>query len=569
MILRRLSNAALASNGAWLFAAALIAALMLAPLLSLLLIGMQESGGLWPHLMAYVLPEAVKQTLLLLLGVGVLVCGIGLGAAWLVTAYRFPGRGLLEWALLLPLAVPTYVAAYAYMDILHPLGPVQSSLRALLGLSSPRDLQLPDIRSLWGCVLLLGLVLYSYVYVAARAMFLLQPASLIEAAQTLGAGRARIFFSVALPLARPGIAVGVSLALMETLNDIGAAEFLGVRTITVSIYSTWINRASLPGAVQIALVMLVFVATLVLLERWGRRRRDEQTASETVRVMPPREISGIRGGLLFALGFLPVLLGFVLPALFLLAQSVARIRLNGFPARIWEETLNTFQISFLATCLAMIFGFLLAYTARLVPGQASMLSLRLAGLGYAIPGTVLGIGLLGPMTGLDQWMDQAWRDVFGAAPAVLMMGSGFALIYAYVARFLVIAAGGIEAGFAQISRSVDEAADSLGADRATRMARIHLPLVMPALASAALLIFVDCMKELPATLLLRPAGFETLATHLYAEAARGSYEDGAIAALLIVLVGLLPIIFLARLGRRFAQTEDDAALAQARYLPSV
>jgi len=569
MILRRLSNAALASNGAWLIAAALIAALMLAPILSLFHIATQGSGGLWPHLMAYVLPDAVRQTLILLIGVGITVSVIGLGTAWLVTAYRFPGRGVLEWALLLPLAVPTYVIAYAYMDILHPLGPVQGGLRALLGLESPGDLQLPDIRSLWGLILLLGLVLYAYVYVAARAMFLLQPASLIEAAQSLGAGPARIFVKVALPLARPGIAVGVSLALMETLNDIGAAEFLGVRSITVSIYATWVNRDSLPGAVQIALILLLFVAVLILLERWGRRRRDEQMASETTRVMPPREVQGARGIMLFALGAVPVLLGFVMPALYLLAQSVARIRLNGFPARIWEEALNTFQISLAATCLAMLLGFVLAYTVRLVPGRPSLVSLRLAGLGYAIPGTVLGIGLLGPMSGFDLWMDGMWRDLFGAAPAFLMMGSGFALIYAYVARFLVIGAGGIEAGFAQISRSVDEAADTLGADRASRMTLVHLPLVMPALASAALLIFVDCMKELPATLLLRPAGFETLATHLYAEAARGSYEDGAIAALLIVLVGLLPIIFLARLGRRFARSEDDAALAQERYLPSV
>jgi iron(III) transport system permease protein len=559
MIARRALNYVLSSNHGWLGVSALITALMLAPLASLIFIGMQDSAGLWPHLLAYVLPQALSQTALLLIGVGLVVIVVGLGAAWLVTAYDFPGRGWLEWALLLPLAVPTYVIAFAYLDILHPLGPVQGALRFFFGIENPRDFSLPDIRSLTGCILLLGSVLYPYVYISARAMFLLQPASLIEAAQTLGARRMLIFRKVALPLARPGIAVGVSLALMETLNDIGAAEFLGVRTITVSIYSTWINRGNLPGAVQIALIMLFFVFALVLLERWGRRHADKSVADETIRTMPPQIMHGWRGWALLGLGSLPVIAGFVLPAIYLLSTAMQRLQFSGFPLGILREAANSFGVAFIATLIALLLGFFIAYTTRLAPGRTSNAMLRVSGLGYAIPGTVLGIGLLGPLTGIDLWVDNVSRHIFNLSTGLLVTGGGFALIFAYVARFLVIASGGAESGLAKISTAVDETADTLGADRTARLMLVHLPLMGPVLASAALLIFVDCMKELPATLLLRPPGFETLATHLYAEAARGTYEDGAIAALLIVLVGLLPIIALARVGRKLTETPEQLA----------
>ena len=257
----------------WIVISALVAALVLAPVTALAVIGSAGPGDLWPHLIANVLPTAFRVTALLLLGVGILVIAIGAGSAWLVTAYDFPGRRMLEWALLLPLAVPTYIIAFAYLDILHPIGPVRSTLRGLLGLAEPGSLWFPEIRSLAGCIVLFGLVLYPYVYLSTRALFAMQAAGLVDAAETLGARRRPIFFRIALPLARPAIAVGTSLALMEALNDIGASEFLGVRTLTVSIYATWINRSNLAGAAEIALLMLVIVVALILIERWARRRQ--------------------------------------------------------------------------------------------------------------------------------------------------------------------------------------------------------------------------------------------------------------------------------------------------------
>ncbi|MFD1333892.1 ABC transporter permease, partial [Methylopila musalis] len=257
--------------------------LALAPVACLAGLALRGSGDLWPHLAAYVLPQALRDTLLLLVGVGVVASAIGVGAAWIVTAYRFPGRRLFDWALLLPLAMPTYIAAFAYLDLLHPIGPVQTTLRDLFGIVRPRDLWFPDIRSLGGCVFLLGVVLYPYVYLTTRALFLMQSANMLEAARTLGAGGVRAFARVALPLARPAIAVGVSLALMEALNDIGAAEFLGVRTLTVSIYATWVNRSSVEGAAQIALAMLAIVLALVWIERWARRRHGVAAAASAPR----------------------------------------------------------------------------------------------------------------------------------------------------------------------------------------------------------------------------------------------------------------------------------------------
>lgn len=548
-------RAVFAASNLWLAGSAAIALLVVAPLVVLGSIAAEGSGELWPHLMAYVLPQSAMQTIVLLLGVGAFVLVVGVGAAWTVTAYEFPGRRILEWSLLLPLAVPTYVVAYAYLDILHPLGPVQSLLRDLLGIASPRDLKLPDIRSLGGCILLLGLVLYPYVYLSARAMFLLQAGSLIESARMLGAGPFAVFWRVALPAARPGIAVGGSLALMEALNDIGAAQFLGVQTLTVSIYSTWVNRSSLPGAAQIALLMLAIVLVLILLERWGRHR-DEAVASEIAESMEPRHIRGYRGALICGVTSLPVLLGFVAPAAYLLIETVKRIRIAGVSPAIITEIGNTVSIAAISTVVIIVTGFCIAYAMRVRPGRAAGFFARVSALGYAIPGTVLAISLLAPLAAFDNAVDSFAQNWFGISTGLLLSGSGAALIYAYAARFMVISSGGIEAGLNKISGTVDETARTLGAGRAALMRMIHLPLLRPALATAALLVFVDCMKELPATLLLRPFDFETLATHLYAEAARGTYEDGAIAALLIVAVGLVPIMLLSRLAR--AEPSEDS-----------
>lgn len=532
----------------WRLAAWLIACAMLLPLLSLAWTALQGSDGLWSHLLVYVLPTSARNTAWLLGGVGPLVVAIGAGTAWLVSAYEFPGRRVLAWALLLPLAVPTYIVAYAYLDLLHPLGPVQSTLRALLGIDSPRDFRLPDLRSLPGCIALLSLVLYPYVYLTVRAMFLTQAASLVEAARGLGVGGFALFRRVALPLARPALAVGTALALLEVLNDVGASEFLGVQTLTVAVYSTWVTRGDLPGAAQIACAMLLLVAALLALEHRGRRRQRYASAQRPRAIQPHR----LRGAKAFGASIvcaLPVLLGFAAPALSLAFEAAARVRDHGVSSQLLEATGNTLLVALLATVLALTAGLLLAWAARLQRhwrrGAAARAPLAIGALGYALPGTVLAIALLAPLGALDAALGHG-AELLGVSPPALLVGSLTTLALACTLRFLAIAAGGLEAGFARVAPAMDDAARSLGARPARALAGIHLPLLRPALLAAALLVFVDTMKELPATLLLRPLNFETLATALYAEAARGTYEDGALAALLIVLVGLLPVALLAR-----------------------
>ena len=530
-----------------LLAAGLVALLVLLPLLALCAIAAEGSGDLWPHLIAYVLPAALTQTGLLLLGVGVSCLVVAVPCAWLVATCSFPGRRVFEWALLLPLAVPGYIVAFAYLDVLHPLGPVQGAVRFLLGYARPGDLRLPDVRSTAGCIFVLSAVLYPYIYLSARASFILQSAAALEVARTLGAGRLRAFYAVALPLARPAIVAGLILVLLETLGDIGASEFLGIRTLTVSIYATWVNRSNLPGAAQIALVMLVIVLGFILAERAARKSRRFVTTG-SVRPKPPTPLTGIAAAGAVLLCAVPVLLGFAVPMLHLAVSAVRRIMEAGLREQVFAEALTTAIIAIAATTLALGLGMLVTLAQRMGGGAPAAAFARVSSLGYAVPGTVLAIGLLGPMAGFDNLLNSAMRSTFGISTGLLLSGSGAALVLALAIRFLAIPVGGIEAGYAKLSPHLDMAARSLGCTAPQTVRRVHLPLLRPAVATAALLVFVDAMKELPATLLLRPLGLETLATHIYGEAARGTYEDGALAALLIVVVGLGPVILLARLS---------------------
>jgi iron(III) transport system permease protein len=536
----------------WLVAAAAIAALAVLPIAALIAIAAGGGVDVWGHIALNVAPAAAMPTAALLVGVGVMVVVIGVGAAWLVTAYEFPGRKHLDWALVLPLAVPTYVAAFAYLDVLHPIGPLQTTLRGVLGLTDPRTISLPDIRSLPGAILLFGLVLYPYVYIATRAAFVMQAGAYIEVARTLGARRAEVLSRIALPLSRPAIAVGTSLALMETLNDIGASEFLGIRTLTRAIYSTWINQSNLAGAAQLAVLLLAVVVGLVVLERWGRRH--QRFAGAAQRMQPPdrTRLSGARGWLALAFGATPVVLGFLVPIAYLAQMTVARIEFAGVSPRLVGATLSTIALSAAATAIVLVCGLVVVYAARIQAGRLGGGFTRAASLGYALPGTVLAVALLAPVAAFDNWLDGISRQVLGIGTGLLIAGSSGALIYAYVVRFLAISVGGIESGFAKISVRLDHSARLLGRTAGGVLSGVHLALLRPALGAVAILVFVDCMKELPATLLLRPLNVETLATLLYGEAARGTHENGAIAALAIVLVGLAPVILLARFSRSSA-----------------
>ena len=526
----------------WLAASLPVLVAVMAPLGGLAYFAARGSGDVWPNLIANVLPYAIRTTVLLLTGVGIVTTVIGVGTAWLVTMFRFPGKRVFDWALLLPLAVPTYIIAYAYLDVMHPLGPVQTTLRGFLGITRPRDLWFPEIRSLHGCIFLLGVVLYPYVYLPVRALFLMQSATTLEVARTLGANRLRVFLRVAVPLARPAIAVGVSLAMMEALNDIGASEFLGIRTLTVAVYTTWVVRMSIEGAAQIALVMLAVVFALVLVERWARRRRIFSAPSRRHHSAVPQPLSGIGAFGATLACFLPVFFGFLVPASYLLVASWKRFRVAGLPSALPGWIWNSVSLAAIATVVAILVGLVLAYSVRVSKNPAAPVIVRLASIGYAVPGTVLAVGLLVPLAALDNSVDAFMRSAFGISTGLILTGSGAALILAYVIRFLAISTGGIESGLAKVSPHLDMAARSLGSRPAKILALIHLPLISPAIAAAAMLVFVDVMKELPATLLLQPFNFTTLATALYGEAKRGTYEDGAIAALAIVAVGLIPVI---------------------------
>lgn len=538
------------SINVWAAGAFAAAALALVPILTIALTAMADTGGLWSHIVQFVLPQATWNTLVLLAGSGLIATIVGTGAAWLVTAYDFRGRWFLEWGLLLPLAVPTYIMAYAYLDILNPLGPVQGALRWMLGYSSPRQFRLPDIRAMWGAILVFGFVLYPYVYLTARAMFLTQAANVIEVARTLGVPRSGIFWRVALPLARPAVAVGVSLALMEVLNDVGASQFLGVRTLTATVYTTWIVRTDLAGASQIAISMLAIVLAMLVFERWARRKQRFASTAQNARQMQRQRLRGPAALLAFVLGVLPVAIGFAGPALYLIVAAIRRIEFAGFSSALVRATINTVSVSAMATLVIVFIGFALAYAARLHRSIWTESAMRVASLGYAVPGTVLAIGILVPVAAVDRTLGNLWHAWTGLPGTLLLLGSGAALIYAYATRFLAISVGGIDAGLSRIPPAYDYAARTLGRSASGTLFAVHLPLSRSALIAAGLLVFVDCMKELPATLLLRPLNFESLATLLYGEAARGTYEDAALAALIIVAIGILPVILLARASSR-------------------
>ena len=527
----------------WQGASWLIALGVLAPILSLAWLALGADFSHWQDLLRYVLPDAAANTGLLLLGVGAVVLLVGTGCAWLVTAYDFPGRRWLHWALLLPLAMPAYIVAFAYLDLLHPIGPVQGALRWLLGYDSPRQWRLPDLRSMGGAIFVLGFTLYPYVYMTARAMFMTQPAHLMEAARSLGETRWGAFWRVALPMARPALVVGLSLALLETLNDIGASEFLGVHTLTVSIYTTWVTRSDLAGAAQIACSMLLAVVVLVWLERQGRSRQRFGSA-QRMRAIEPHRLPARTAWLATLFCCVPVLIGFAAPAAYLAWESAKRFAQgSGISDGLLSSLLNTLGLALGVTVIAVAAGLVIAWATRtsISTKAPSRWQAQIAALGYAVPGTVLAIGLLTPALALDAGLAQ----LFGAE-GLPLMGLGVVLVVACVIRFLVMPVGGIEAGLARIPPTLEQASRLLGESRLGTLRRVHLPLLRPAMTTSAMLVFVDAMKELPATLLLRPADFDTLATWLYAEAARGTYEEGAIAALCIVVAGLIPVMLLAR-----------------------
>lgn len=522
--------------------AVLVAVLALAPVVSVIVVATGGSGDLWPHLVRYVMPVAITQTALLLGGVAVLTTAVGVGAAWVVTTFEFPGRTTFAWLLALPLAIPTYIVAYVYVDVLGVFGPVQTALRAIFGWTSPTEYWFPEVRSIGGAVFVIGFVLYPYVYLAARAMFQTQCAVFADAARILGARPWRLARRITLPLARPAIAVGLALALLETLNDIGASEYLGVQTLTLSVFTTWLNRGSLAGAAQIACLMLVVVALLVGLERYGRTRRGFVNSMQDTQVASRLPLTGAARWLAIVACLVPMLIGFAVPAGYLAYEVVLRGLLVGFDPSLARHVVSTIAFAGIATAITLALGFAAVTSLRWLQRPFVAGCVHLAGIGYAVPGTVLALGLLTPLVAVDNGIGWAARLATGASVGLVIMGSGTAVVIAYVIRFLAISTGFVRVGFARISNEFDDTARMLGAGPSRVVRTVHWPLARPAIYGAALLVFVDCLKELPATLLLRPLNVETLSTYIYQFATRGSFEEGSLAALIIVAAGILPII---------------------------
>ncbi len=536
---RRLSGATLA--------ALVVSALVAMPIVAIFLIGLSGDGENWQHMLFNVVPRAASRTLLLLGFTGALTACIGIVSAWLVASCDFPFRRLLSVALVLPLAIPSYLAAYAFGEFLDFTGPVQSLYRSLFGFSSARDYSFPDVRSLGGAVLVMSAVLYPYVYLACRSMFLMQGRAAADVARTLGAGPFRVFSRVQIPMARPAIMVGLTLVMMETLNDIGAVEYLGVNTLTFSIYDTWLNRGSLAGAAQIASVLLVFVVLLLWVERRARRRQrfaSQKTTAVTIDAVRLK-LSGWRGWGAALLCALPVIVGFVVPVA-VLAGFAAR-RLDDFAEpRLMKALGHSVAVSSSAALLTVILAFVLAYAARTDRSRLTAGASRLASLGYGIPGTVLGIGVLIPLAGFDNFLDGMLRQSLGVSSGLLLSGTGFAIVYAATVRFLTMAEGTIDAGFQKLSPHLDMAARTLGRNGLQTLSQVLLPNMRPAVLTAALLVFIETLKELSATILLRPFNFNTLATLVYEDASRSKVQDASVAAIIIILAGLIPVILVSR-----------------------
>ncbi|MSO71181.1 MAG: iron ABC transporter permease [Alphaproteobacteria bacterium] len=529
----------------WFLGALAAASLTLAPLAAVLWLALFPSENIWPHLAATVLPRYLSTTALLLLGVGAGTVLLGTASAWLVTMCDFPLRRHFAWALLLPLAVPGYISAYVYTDLLDYSGPLQRALRAAFGWSAPHDYWFPEIRGLPGAIFVLSCALYPYVYMLARATFLEQSVCVLEASRVLGRTAWQSFFSVALPLARPALIAGTALALMEALNDFGTVDYFAVQTLTRGVFDVWLHMGNLGGAAQIAAVMLAAVIGLLSIERAARRQQLFHHTTQRYRPLPGQKLSGWRKGAALMVCALPVVLGFGLPFLILARYALGQF-LAGAPDAFFVAGVNSLLLAAITAGAAVALALFLAYSLRLHNDGALRTLVNLAGVGYALPGAVLAIGVLAPLSAIDHALDSMLHSIFGLGSGLLLSGGLAALVFAYLVRFLAVSLAAVTSGMGKISPSLDQAARSLGRSPGRTLTGVHLPLLRASLFAAATLVFVDCMKELPATLLLRPFNFETLATHVYQFAHDERLAVASPAALGIVLFGLLPVVLLGR-----------------------
>ena len=525
------------ASGLLVLPALFVAALVSLPIVVTLLSLAQPAGPIWEHLRETVLNEYLLNTLALMMLTGGLSLLLGVSTGWLIGACHFRGRATLSWLLMLPLASPAYIVAYVYTDLLEVSGPIQTTLRSWLSLGI-NDLQFPPIRNLTGAAVLLSLVLYPYIYLLCRNSFAGRSGVQFDAARVLGHGPFSAFFRVALPAARPAIVGGLALVLMETLADFGVVSYFSVPTFSTGIFRTWLGLGDPQAALKLASLMLLFVIVLVGLEESNRRgavdRSDIAGASQI-------NLTGIRAYFAIAACVLPIALGFVIPAVTLAIYAADNVNAVT-QAKFTQLALNSLLLAMAAGIGVTLIAWVLAYVKRLRPTPLTHGLIRVSTLGYALPGILLAVALLKPVGGLDAWLMETWSGL--STP--LLSGSLFLLLYAYVCRFLTVAYQSVDSGFAGISHDIDAAARTLGTTTSEMIRKIHFPLLRPSIFAACLLVFVDVMRELPATLILRPFNFDTLATQVYRLASDERLAEASGAALLIVILGVLPVVLLQR-----------------------
>ncbi len=526
----------------WLIGALFVTALVLMPLISVAVLALGGATTDWGHLWSTIMPRYLSNSVIMMVGVGASAVIIGTGTAWIIASRDFVGRRFLQYALLAPLAIPSYVAAYALVDMLEYSGPVQSVLRDMFGWQTARDYWFPEIRSKWAGVLVMSMALYPYIYLLAKSSFETQGAATLDVARALGCTPRRAFWRVSLPMARPAIAAGAAIVMMEVLNDFGTVEFFAIQTLTTGIFSLWLEGSDRGGAAQIAMMMLGIVLVLALLERASRRSRRFHGLSRSDQPMRRQVASPMVGAGLAVLCLIPVLIGFVLPVMVIWS----RVQGDAWSdPSLWIAARNTAVLGLSAAVLAVMGAIFLTQAVRYSANKLVARLTPITTIGYAAPGAVLAIGILFPLAALDHSIADGIEALFGVDPGLLLTGTAFSIVLAYVVRFFAIAQGAVESAMGQVTPTMDDAARSLGRGRWAILRRLHIPLIRGSIATALVLIFVDAVKELPATLMLRPFNFDTLATRVYNYASTEDLERAAPAAIIVTFAGLIPVLILA------------------------
>jgi iron(III) transport system permease protein len=528
----------------WVGLSFLIAALIVLPLMIVFFNIFDEGGEIWEHILNRLLPSYIINTITLMLGVAFLTFVMGVSTAWITSVYQFRGRRFFSWALILPIALPAYISGFTWAGILDYTSPVYVFFRNQLGIETGQYLFF-NILSMQGAIIILSLALYPYVYLITRAYFIRQSASLFEVAASLGKSPRSTFFQVALPLARPAIVAGISLALMEVLNDYGLVRYFGVDTFTTGIFTAWFSFSHPTAALKLSAYLMVFVLILLLTERAQRGKMRYDMLGSSFRPVTKKKLKPSESFLAFVLCMIPVTFGFLIPVLMLIYWSIQTAPMV-VDYRFRELLGNSFMLATIASVVVVTIALFIAFTVRRFPSIMVNFLAKVITLGYALPGAVVAIGIIIPFL----WIDKNLLAIGGTNMRLALTGTWFVLIYAYLVRFMAVGFNSIESGMVKISRTLDEASLSLGKSNLKTLTEINLPLLTGSIISAALLVFIDVLKELPLTLILRPFNFDTLAIRAFEFASDERVAEAAPASIIIVFTGLIPVFLLNRIMNR-------------------